>query len=82
MVFFDVKSLFTNVPLDTISNIILKKSYDGNELLISISRNEGKELFLLHTKEVNFIFNGKIYMKVDSVTMGSPLGTVLADIFR
>ena len=82
MVFFDVKSLFTNVPLDTISNIILKKSYDGNELLISISRNEGKELFLLRTKEVNFIFNGKIYMKVDSVTMGSPLGTVLADIFR
>ena len=59
----------------------MKWVYDDNELRISISRNEMKELLLLCTKKVNFIFNGKIYLQVDGVTMGSPLGPVLADIF-
>ena len=81
MVFFDVKSLFTNVPLDRIINIILKRIYDDNELRISISRNEMKELLLLCTKKINFTFNGKIYIQVGSVDMGSPLGPVLANIF-
>ena len=33
MVSFDVKSLFTNVPLDRTINIILKRIYDQAELL-------------------------------------------------
>ena len=40
-----------------------------------------KELLLLCTKKVHFTFNGKIYIQVDGVTIGSPLGPVLADIF-
>ena len=40
-----------------------------------------KELLLLCTKKVHFTFNGKIYMQVEGVAMGSPLGPVLADIF-
>ena len=40
-----------------------------------------KELLLLCTKKVHFTFNGKIYIQVDGVAMGSPLGPVLADIF-
>ena len=79
MVSFDVKSLFTDVPLDRTINIILKRIYDDNELTISISRNEMKELLLLCTKKVHFTFNGKI--QVDGVAMGSPLGLVLADTF-
>ena len=79
MVSFDVKSLFTDVPLDRTINIILKRIYDDNELIISILRNEIKELLLLCTKKVHCTFNGKI--QVDGVAMGSPLGLVLADIF-
>ena len=60
MVSFVVKSLFNNVPLDRTVNIILKQIYDGNELRISISRNEMKELLLLCTKKVYLTFNGKI----------------------
>ena len=82
MVSFDVKSFITNVPLDRTINIILKRIYDDNELRISISRNEVKELLLLCTEKVQFTFNGKIYMQVDGVAMGSPLGPVLADIFK
>ena len=81
MVSFNVKSLFTNVPLGQTINITLKRIYDDNELRISISRNEMKELLLLRTKKVNFAINGKIYMQVDGGAMGSPLGPVLADIF-
>ena len=46
-----------------------------------MSRNEMKELLLLCTKKVHFTFNGKIYMEVDGIAMGSPWGPVLADIF-
>ena len=47
MVSFDVKSLFVNIPLNQTIDIILKRIYDDNELRISISRNEMKELLLL-----------------------------------
>ena len=47
MVLFDVKTFFTNVSLYRTNNIILKRIYDDNELRISISRNETKELLLL-----------------------------------
>ena len=79
MVSFAVKSLFTNVSLDPTINILLKQMYH-NELRISITRNEMKELLLVCTKHVHFTFNGKMYMKV-GVAMRSPLRTVLADIF-
>ena len=36
-----------------------------------------KELLLLLTKKVPFTFNGKIYIQVDGVAMGSPLGPEL-----
>ena len=39
------------------------------------------KLLLLYTRKVHFTFNSKIYMQVDDVAMGSPLGPVLADIF-
>ena len=47
MTLFDVKTFFTNVSLYRTNNIILKRIYDDNELRISISRNETKELLLL-----------------------------------
>ena len=40
-----------------------------------------RDLLLLCTKNVHFSYNGDIYTQADGVTMGSPLGTVLAGIF-
>ena len=62
MVFFNLKWLFTNVPLERTINIILKRIYDDNELRITIPRNEMKELLLLWTEKVYFTFNGNIYI--------------------
>ena len=39
---FDVKSLFTNVPLDYTINIIISRIYDDNGLYTNISKKEMK----------------------------------------
>ena len=67
---FDVKSLFTNVPLDYTINIILRRIYDDNELYINIRKKEMKELLLLCTKNAHFAFNNEIYQQCDDVAMG------------
>ena len=40
-----------------------------------------RDLLLLCTKYVHFTFEGKIYIQIDRVAMGSLLAPVLADIF-
>ena len=80
MVSFDVKSLFTNVPLDRTIDIILNRIYDHKELETPITRCEMKEMLTLCTKIVHFTYNRKIFVQTDGVAMGSPLGPVFADI--
>ena len=40
-----------------------------------------KKMLTLCTKNVHFTYNKKIFVQTDGVAMGSPLGSVLADIF-
>ena len=81
MVSFDMKSLFTNVPLDRTIDIILTRVCDRKDLKTPITRCEIKEMLTLCTKNVQFTYNKKISVQTDGVAMGSPLGSVLADIF-
>ena len=78
---YDVKALFTNVPLDYTINVILRKIYNNHEIDTNISKKEVKDLLILCTKNVHFSFNGDIYIQCDGVAMGSPLGPVLTGIF-
>ena len=78
---FDVKLLFTYVPLDFTINVILRRIYNENEIHTNIKRSEMNELLLLCTKNVHFTFNNNIYQQCDGVAMGSPLGPVIAGIF-
>ena len=72
IVSFDGKSLFTNVPLDRTMDIILRRIYDKHELQTSITRSEMKELLMLCTTNVHFMFDNVIKDR---------LGLVLPDIF-
>ena len=81
MISFDVKNLFTNVPLNETIDIILTKVYDENKINTKIPKSIPKELLYLCTKHVHFKFNNEIYILCDGVAMRSPLRPVLANIF-
>ena len=68
----DVKSLFTNVPLQKTIGIILKRIYENKEINTSISKKDMKDMLILCTKSVHFSANGDIYLQIDGVAMGSP----------
>ena len=77
---YDVTSLFTNIPLQGTIGIAtnLMVNYNPN---LNITRKELKKLFLFATSQTCFIFNSKFHNLIDGGTMGSPLATVLANIF-
>ena len=75
-----LKSLFTNVPLKETIDIILNKIYHEKKNETNIPRNM-KDLLYLCMKHDHFTYGGKIYIQIDGVAMGSPLGPVLANIF-
>ena len=54
---FDVKALFTNVPLDFTIDLILTRIYEDNEILTNIKKKRMKQLLLLCTKNVHFRYN-------------------------
>ena len=81
MVSFDIKSLFTNVPLECTFGLVLERIYNKGELVADITRSEMREMLLLCTKKAYFSYNHDIYIQRDGVAMGSPLGPLLAGIF-
>ena len=78
---FDVKSLFTNVPLAESIDIVLDKVFVDKVLKVPFTRPELKSLLMLCTEEVQFTFEGDIYIQADGVSMGSPLASLLANVF-
>ena len=81
MISFDVKSLITNVPLEETIKIIIDKIYKEKIIVVPLARLELESLLRLCTKEVEFSFNDELYLQVDGVAMGSPLGPLFANIF-
>ena len=80
LVSFDVKSLFTNVPLsqmiDIIANYIFSSDRNDHPII--------KEVFmkLMHlATECMFLFKDELYKQVDGIGMGSLLGCTMANFF-
>ena len=54
MISLDIKSLFTNVPLEETIGIIFNKIYDEKKIETNIPRNIMKDLLYLCTKHLHF----------------------------
>ena len=78
---FDIKSLFTNVPVDETIKICLNELYNPDLPAPLIPKDVCLSLLNMAVKNVEFSFNSYIYKKIDGVAIGSPLGPILANIF-
>ena len=81
MMSFNVKSLFTSIPLNKTIKITLERINDWKEVDTDIPKAIMKEMLLLSTKDVYFLFEDDIYQKADVIAVGSPLSPILNFIF-
>ena len=82
MVSFKIISQFTNVPLNEVISICADFLYRSPLTSVPFfPESVFVELIELATKSVSFSFNDTIYRQEDDISMGSPLGSVLANIF-
>ncbi|XP_069185192.1 uncharacterized protein [Procambarus clarkii] len=80
----DVESLFTNVPVDTTIEMVLDRVYrdESNPPKLDIPEPRLKSLFKACTKEAPFISQqGDMYLQIDGVAMGFPLGVLFANFY-
>ena len=77
---YDVKSLFTMVPLEEAIDYTIQL-LDSRDMLTEYSEETMRSLLLLATKDVLVEFGGQFHLQIDGVAMGSSLGPTLANIF-
>ena len=78
---FDIRSLYTNVPLVETIQICADSLYGGELIPPDYPKEIFVELMNTATKSVEFSFNNNMYKQIDGVAMGSPLSIALANIF-
>ena len=79
----DVESFFTNVPINDTLNIIIDAVCNHPDLPPpSFSQDILRDLLLICTTETPFRApNKSIYQQIDGVSMGTPLGPMLANFY-
>ena len=78
MVSFDIKDLYTNIPLSETLDIVTRKV---DPTLLNIPKNLFLELLKRSVFNTFFQFNSKFYKQTDGLGMGLPLSPTLANIF-
>ena len=81
MASFDIKSLYTNVPIKETINIILDLAFPANDLFQKFDRASFKKLLEITLLDSYFVFNGKLYNQLDGLAMGSPVAPTMANLF-
>ena len=70
MASFDIKSLFTYIPLDKSINIATESLFAQNDVsLLGLSSEVFRKLLQFAVKNVLFIFNNQLYQQIDGVAM-------------
>ncbi|VDP47692.1 unnamed protein product [Schistosoma mattheei] len=83
MVSFDVSSLFTNVPINRALDIIndcLESDLDLN-LRCPLDPSEVIKCLELCLRSTLFIFRGQLYRQEEGIVMGSPVSSIVANLF-
>ena len=81
LVSFDVKSLFTNVPIDGAISAVKKVIERTNEKELPINKNDYMKLVEMCMRFGSFSFNNCEYRQHEGLPMGSPLSAVTACLF-
>lgn len=81
LTWFDIKSLFTNIPLDETIKICLELLFYKKRKVKGIMKKQVKELPTYPVKSSTFTLNDVCYKQIDGVAMVSSLGTTLANMF-
>ena len=83
LVSYDVKSLFTSIPVEESIGIIERKLRDDETLNDRTTMDVSTIIRLLRfcLTNTSFQYNGIHYQQLDGVAMGSPVSPVIADIF-
>ena len=80
LISLDVKSLYTNVPLEEAIDIALRKLYEQDEPP-SIARKTIKRLLNMAVSQVHFKCNETWYVQKDGLAMGTSLAVILANLW-
>ena len=83
MVSFDVKSLFTNVPVIEALEVVNRKLNEDVTLMerTDLSPAQVTHFLQLCVQTTFFKFQGSYYEQTDGTTMGSPVSSVVANIY-
>ena len=81
MASFDIKSLFTNIPLTETLNLCVQNLYRNQTHVDNLTQSSFYSLLKITMFKSFCIFDGKLYEQCDGVAVGSPLGPTLATVF-
>ena len=82
MASFDIKSLFTNVPLVETIDICVNNLFENDDdKILNFSKKQMKDLLTLASHDCLFLFNNDFYVQKDGCAMGSPIGPSFANAF-
>ena len=80
---YDVKALFTSVPVDPSINIVKHRLSQDPTLPQRTQMSTQQIITLLESclKNTYFLFQGKYYEQVHGAAMGSPISPLIANLF-
>ena len=81
MASFDIESLLTNIPLQETIDLCVENLFKDRTHVDHLSKDSFHELLTGTMSESLILFDQEFYKQHGGVTMGSPLGPTLANVF-